>query len=235
MFRTCFRFLATVAGPLLALAACAKSEPLPAAQAAVPAVATAAAGMSGSFRDTASNSADRGRIRGAEGAQVWLVEISDFQCPYCKRWHDDVYRTLDKEYVQTGKVRVAYLNFPLTSIHPNARAASEAAMCGSVQGKFWELHDALFDAQEKWAPLKDPMPLFDSLAVAAGANGAAWRGCMASHATVPLIEADQGRASRAGVRSTPSFFIGNRGLVGSYPVDSFRVVLDSALAHAPPR
>ena len=108
-------------------------------------------------------------------------------------------------------------------------------MCGSVQGKFWEMHDALFDTQEKWAPRKDPMPLFDSLAVAAGADRSGWQRCMATHATLPLIEADQKRASTAGVNSTPSFFVANRALVGAYPIDSFRVVLDSAIARARPR
>ena len=233
MSRMRIRSLGLVTVALLGLGACAKPDPTPAAQAASVPAAASVPGRGPT--DSTSNSADRGRIRGAEGAQVWLVEISDFQCPFCKRWHEDVYRILDKEYVQTGKVRVAYLNFPLTSIHPNAKAASEAAMCGSVQGKFWELHDALFDRQEAWAPRKDPMPLFDSLAVAAGVDAAGWRRCMSTHATVPLIEADQGRAARSGVRSTPSFFIGNRGLVGSYPVDSFRVVLDSAIARARPR
>jgi protein-disulfide isomerase len=196
------------------------------------ATASALGGSGGAGSDTASNAADRGRIRGAEGAQVWLVEVSDFQCPFCKRWHDDVFPTIDREYVQTGKVRMAYINFPLSSIHPNARAASEAAMCASVQGKFWELHSSLFQTQAAWAAMKDPMPSFDSLAVAAKVDPAAWRRCMTTHATAALIDADRERASRSGVSSTPSFFVGNRGFVGSFPIDTFRVVLDSAIARA---
>jgi protein-disulfide isomerase len=191
----------------------------------------ASGGLSG-LTDSISTMADRGRIRGAESAPVWLIEISDFQCPFCKRWHDEVFATIDKEYVQTGKVRLAYLNFPLTSIHANARAASEAAMCASVQGKFWELHQGLFDTQSSWQSQKDPLPAFDSLAVAAKVDPAAWRNCMSTHATAKLIDADRDRSSRAGVESTPSFFIGDRALAGAYPVDSFRVAIDQALAKA---
>jgi protein-disulfide isomerase len=190
-----------------------------------------ASGMASGLTDSVSAQADRGRVRGASSAPIWIVEISDFQCPYCKRWHDQAFATIDKDYVQTGKVRMAYLNFPL-SMHPNARAASEAAMCASVQGKFWQLHNSLFESQEKWAPQQNPMPTFDSLAVAAGVNAAAWRSCMTTHATGKLIDADHDRSTAAGVQSTPTFFIGDRKLEGAYPVDSFRVAIEAAIAKA---
>jgi protein-disulfide isomerase len=238
MQRFSSRFLGTLAGAVLLAAlagACARSDakPVPAAANAVANAAPtpAAPGLSG-LTDSISTMADRGRIRGAASAPVWLIEISDFQCPYCKRWHDEVFAIIDKEYVQTGKVRLAYLNYPLTSVHANARAASEAAMCASVQGKFWELHESLFATQPAWESQKDPLPTFDSLAVAARADPVQWRSCMASHATMKLIDADRDRSSRAGVQSTPSFFIGDRALTGAYPADSFRVVIDQALLKA---
>ena len=192
----------------------------------------AASGVAGGLTDSTSARADRGRIRGNEAAQVWLVEISDFQCPYCKQWHDQSFATLDKEYVQTGKVRLAYLNFPIPSLHPNSRAASEAAMCASVQGKFWELHSSLFTTQEMWAKLPNPGAFFDTLATSAGVDAAAWRSCVNSHAAIPLIDADRARSAKSGVQSTPTFFIGDRKIEGAYPVDSFRVILDAAIAKA---
>jgi len=184
--------------------------------------------MSG-LTDSISAAADRGRIRGSADATVWLIEVSDFQCPYCKQWHDASFAAIDNEYVKTGKVRMAYLNFPL-SIHPNARPAAEAAMCASVQGKFWQLHDALFATQTRWESQPNPLPTFDSLAVAAGVEPKAWRDCMTTHATARLIDADHDRSRTAGVGSTPTFFIGDRKLEGAYPTDSFRVAIDKALA-----
>jgi protein-disulfide isomerase len=214
-----------------ALAACARSEatPAPAGAAQRAAAPASTAGIASGLTDSVSTAADQGRIRGAASAPVWLIEISDFQCPYCKMWHDESYAALDREYVQTGKVRLAYLNYPL-EMHRNARAAAEAAMCAAVQGKFWELHESLFATQGKWEAQQDPMPTFDSLAVAAGAQPAAWRSCMSTHATGKLIDADRDRSSRAGVQSTPTFFVGDRKIEGAYPVDSFRVALDAALA-----
>jgi protein-disulfide isomerase len=235
MPRSALTLVGTVAFSL-ALSACSRSEATPAAQGAsaatVSAAGSAGGGMAGGLTDSVSTAADRGRIRGAETAPIWLVEVSDFQCPYCKRWHEEAFATIDREYVQTGKVRLAYLNFPLSSIHPNARAAAEAAMCASVQGKFWPLHDALFRAQERWAGLENPMAAFDSLALAAGVAAGPWRSCMTSHATAPLIDADRDRSATAGVKSTPTFFIGDRKLEGAYPVDSFRVAIDAAIARA---
>lgn len=223
--------------PILAAAlsaACSRPE-TPSAQASQ--VTTVSQGdvtppMTGlsSLEDSASKKADLARIRGAETAQVWLVEVSDFQCPFCKQWHDETFAKLDQEYVKTGKIKIAYLNFPLTRIHKNAHIAAEAAMCAGVQGKFWELHSALFQSQAKWADAKTPIVVFDSLARAAGVNLKTWDTCMSSHAMAKLIEADRDRSAKAGVESTPTFFVGARALAGAYPVDTFRVAIDSALA-----
>ena len=192
-------------------------------------VAPAPAGLS-TLTDSVSTNADKARIRGAETAPVWLVEISDFQCPFCKQWHDETFAKIDQEYVKTGKVRMAYLNFPLTRIHKNAQLAAEAAMCAGVQGKFWELHSSLFQSQPRWAEAKTPIIVFDSLARAAGVELKGWDKCMTTHATAKLIEADRDRSRQAGVESTPTFFVGDRALAGAYPVDTFRVAIDQALA-----
>ena len=194
--------------------------------------ANAAAVRTAKPTDSISALADKGRIRGAESAPIWVVEISDFQCPYCKRWHDETFAVLDREFVQTGKVRLAYLNFPIPSLHPNARAAAEAAMCASVQGKFWELHTSLFTTQQAWAGQQNPMATFDSLALASGADGPKWRSCMTSHAAIPLIDADRARSASNGVQSTPTFYIGDQMLSGAYPADSFRVIIGKQLAKA---
>ena len=237
LHRSSVRLPSVLAAAVLITGACStrSDSPPPAAAAQQVAVSTgdvALTATSNGLSDSVSSSADKARIRGAETAPVWLVEISDFQCPFCKQWHDQVFATIDREYVKTGKVRLAYLNFPLSRIHPNAQAAAEAAMCAGVQGKFWELHESLFNSQPRWAEQKSPLATFDSLARAAGVEPKGWSHCMTTHATAKIIEADRDRSTKAGVESTPTFFIGDRALAGAYPVDTFRVVIDQAIAKA---
>lgn len=218
------------------LAACSAPEP----SAAHPATAVTAGSLgakpgapAASTTDSTSllGKADRGRIRGDSSAKLWVVMVSDFQCPYCRQWHDQVFATVMRDYVATGKVRIAYLNFPL-SIHQNAVPAAEAAMCASVQGKFWEMHDAIFRTQDQWAGLSDPKPMFDSLATSVGVAPAPFRSCIESNATRPMVLADEQRASSAGVKATPTFFIGSDQVEGAVPLPEFRAALDKALAGA---
>lgn len=176
--------------------------------------------------------ADRGRIQGDTAAAVWVVVASDFQCPYCRAWHAETYPTLVRDYVRTGKIRMAFLNYPL-NIHKNAWPAAEAAMCASVQGMFWEMHDAIFANQARWSAMPNALPLFDSLAVNKFAlNADEWRSCMSTHATAALVQADYERLRTAGVESTPSFFVGDRGISGAQPTDVFRAAIEQALAKA---
>jgi len=175
--------------------------------------------------------ADLARIRGDSTATVWMVMASDFQCPWCKLWHDSTAATIDKEYVATGKIRVAYLNFPL-QMHPNSRPAAEAAMCGGAQGKFWEFHDALFDTQTKWAPESDPIPSYEGIVAKLGLDLTAWKSCMTDHVMAAMVQADYDRGVQAGVKSTPSFFIGNEVIASAGGPAVFRPALDRALAKA---
>jgi protein-disulfide isomerase len=160
-----------------------------------------------------------------------MIMASDFQCPYCKMWHDSTDATIRREYVDNGKVRLAYINYPISS-HQNAVPAAEYAMCAGVQNKFWQMHDALFASQEKWAPLSDPKATLDAAATSVGLDMTALHACVSSHKMVPLIEADHARASRSGVRATPSFVIGTRLLEGVQPASELRKALDAALANA---
>ena len=226
--------VATLAASLLA--GCKPSTPgaeqAPATRAADSTKATAAATPDSALLARA----DAGRIQGPVDAPVWLVVASDFECPYCRIWHDQSYAELVRDYVAPGKVRMAYINYPLP-MHKHAVPAAEAAMCASAQGKFWEMHSAIFEAQERWNELPDAHAAFDSAATKVGVNMADWRRCMTSHATLPLIEADAERTRRSGIQSTPSFMIlrGNEmveGIAGAQPTAQFRAALDKALAGA---
>lgn len=176
--------------------------------------------------------ADAGRIIGSPKATVWVIIISDFQCPFCKQWHDESWESIRKEYVETGKIRVAYMNLPL-SIHANAAPAAHAAMCASVQGKFWPVEDAIFRTQKQWAKLADAHPFFEQLARDAGADVDALRACVRSNVMRPLIESDEARATSAGARSTPTFFVGSQPLIGAQPLAAFRGAINAALAAKP--
>jgi protein-disulfide isomerase len=176
--------------------------------------------------------ADSARIRGNPSAKVWMILSSDFQCPYCKMWHDSADMTIRREYIDNGKVRLAFVNYPIGS-HQNAIPAAEYAMCAAAQNKFWEMHDALFASQDKWAGLSNPTSALEGVATSAGVDLTPLRACVSTHKMLPLIEADRERASRAGVRATPSFFIGNQLLQGVQMPADLRKVLDAALANAP--
>lgn len=227
---------AAMLAALIATTACKSSDAKPRASdstAAAPAASTASASgqlaSRGVPNDTISERADRGRILGDANATVWLIMASDFQCPYCKQWHDASFATIMRDYVNKGKIRLAFLNYPL-AMHQNALPASEAAMCASVQNKFWQMHDALFASQAKWEVSKTPNTIFDSLATAAGVQMGAYHECVSKHLTVPLLEVDRDRGSAAGVHSTPTFFAGQYVLSGADA--NVAAALDSALAKA---
>ena len=213
--------------PSSAGASSAQAVAAPAASAAS-AAAPAAPATPAPGTDSLLDAADRGRILGPESATVWLLMVSDFQCPFCKQWHDETFAAIKREYVDAGKIRMAYLNFPL-SMHANAWPSAMTAMCASAQGKFWATQDRLFQTQKTWEKLADPTAYLDSLAIASGADPAKQRDCTKKRALTSLIERDQLRMRQAGTQSTPTFFVGSRRIEGAYPADTFRKVIDSTL------
>jgi protein-disulfide isomerase len=182
--------------------------------------------------DTLRLLADRSRIEGDSAAPLWIIDASDFQCPYCAEWQRNTHEALRAEYVRTGKVKLAFVNFPLEQ-HKHAMAASRAAMCAGVQGRFWPVHDAIFETQARWAEVAEAAPLFESIARTAGVRIDEWKSCVASDAMDPLIIADRERAERAGVQSTPTFIVGSQLIRGAAPIEEFRRVIDAALAPQP--
>jgi protein-disulfide isomerase len=200
--------------PLIALAAiiaACKQPDTRATSTSATTTATAAGtvALAATPTDTISDRADRGRLLGDTNAKVWVIMASDFQCPYCKMWHDRAFQQVLKTYVNTGKVRLAFLNMPL-SMHPNAVPASEAAMCASVQNKFWPMHEALFASQKDWETLPNPDSAMTAIAKKQGVDMAKWTPCYKDHLTRPLIQADHDRAVQSHVNSTPTFFIGDQ-------------------------
>jgi protein-disulfide isomerase len=153
--------------------------------------------------------------------------MSDFQCPFCRDFALETMPGLDREYVESGKVRFVYVNYPLTNIHQHAVAAAEVAMCAARQGRFWPVHDALFRRQTQWAGREDPLPLLIALADSAGVRHGPLVQCVTTHATRAAIDADAAAAVHAGARSTPTFYIEGWLIDGAAPLADFREVLDS--------
>ena len=178
--------------------------------------------------DTASNPL-AGRIRGSARAPVTVYEMSDFQCPFCRTFALTTFPEIDSVYIATGKVRWAFVNFPLTSIHDNALAAAEVALCAARQNAFWRVHDLLYQHQDVWAPLKQPEAFFLTLADSAKISRPALLACVQAPATRETLQQEAEGAQRSGASSTPSFYIEGGLLTGALPTPIFRQVLDSII------
>jgi protein-disulfide isomerase len=182
-----------------------------------------------------SSTAPATRAKGSPSAPVTVYEMSDFQCPYCRRFALETFRAIEKEYISPGKVRWVFVNFPLTSIHANAVPAAATAVCAARQGAFWPMHDLIYQHQETWAPLKEPGPFFVSLADSVGISKSKLVECVKSPTTEAEIRSEAQGAERAGASSTPTFYIEGGLMTGAQPLPVFRQVLDSILATRAPR
>lgn len=199
--------------------------------AATPTVATAGPGSDSLANAALMQTADKSRLLGPESA-MWVVMISDFQCPYCKQWHDSSMTKLKRDYIDTGKIRFAYLHLPLESIHPHARAQAQASLCAGVQGKFWDYADALFANFGTARGMSDVSPLLSRLAKDMRLDVPAFDRCRVSTPISSLVANDIAQATRAGVQSTPSFIVGNFLVQGAMPYKDFRKAIDTALVVA---
>ena len=188
-----------------------------------------ALGLSSGLPFGASAQADRvaARTKGRPDAPVAMYEMSDFECPYCRDFALQTMPSLEREYIRSGKVRFTFINLPLTGAHQHAMAAAEVAMCAARQGKFWPVHDRLFQRQSQWAAQQDPRPYLLALADSAGVNHARLADCVTRRATRAAIEADTAAAHRTGARITPTFYIEGGLIDGAAPLAVFREVLDS--------
>jgi len=159
---------------------------------------------------------------GPPDAPITIIEFSDYECPYCKRWYNEVYLRMREEYA--NEVRVVFRDFPLYSIHPNAEPAAVAANCADQQGEYWEFHDRLFAGEQ----LDETTYL--QYAGELGLNLDEFEACLDSEEQVNEIRGDYEYASGLGVRSTPTFFLNGLPIVGAQPYEVFKQVIDQELA-----
>ena len=158
---------------------------------------------------------------GPADAPITIVEFSDYQCPFCRRWHDEVYGDLLAAY--PGKIRLVYRHFPLSSIHPDATSAAEAAMCAGEQDAFWPFHEKLFSSETLGSST------YLQYAQELGLNINSFDSCMNDRKYQQAVEEDLNFAVDLGIRSTPTFFINGLAIVGAQPLDVFQQVIDKEL------
>src|SRR6266536_3270145 len=164
---------------------------------------------------------------GPADAPITIVEFSDYECPFCRRWHAEVYEQLLAAY--PGKIKLVYRNLPLTSIHPDALAAAEAAMCAGEQDAYWPYHEKLFGSDSLGSQT------YTQYAQELSLNMDKFQACLTDHKYKAAIEKDSDFAVNLGVRSTPTFFINGLAVVGAQPLNVFKQVIDKELAGEIPK
>ncbi len=178
-------------------------------------------------------SADDDPFLGPANAKVTIIEFSDYQCPFCRSFWRETLSQIKQEYIDSGKsVKFVYRDFPLSSIHPLAQKYAEAAECTQDQNKYWEMHDKIFQEQDKLGrgtignyAVSDIKRWAGEL----GLNGSEFNQCLDSGKYAEEVKKDFDDGSKAGVNGTPTFFINGKSLVGSQPFESFKAIIDQEL------
>ncbi len=148
-------------------------------------------------------SVDGAPFKGQADAPVTLVEFTDYQCPFCRRHFNTVLPQLVTEYIETGKIKYVLREFPIVSLHPKAPKASEAALCAGEQGQYWGMHDLMFQNPKQLA-----VPDLKQGAETLGLDAAAFVDCLDGGSYTETVRTDIAEGAKAGVRGTPSFFLG---------------------------
>ena len=176
------------------------------------------------IRETRVTEAERapGPTKGREDAPITIVEFSDFQCSYCRKFWKETLPRIEAEYITAGKARFVYRHF--VALGPFSERAAEAAECAREQGQFWAYHDRLFEKAGRLS-FTDPR-LMEELRL----NPTALDACITSGRHTERISRESALARRLGASGTPTFLINGQLLIGAHPFTEFQKLVDSALA-----
>lgn len=166
-------------------------------------------------------------VKGDDDAPITMVEFTDYECPFCTRYYTETYGQIMKDYVDTGKVRYITRDLPL-SFHPQAKPAALAARCAGDQGKYYEMHDLLFENQTSWST-GNAAEAFEGYAREIGLNVSQYTSCYEANTHNEAIDADLALAQEMGIGGTPSFVIEGDKLIGAQPYTAFQALLDRKL------
>ena len=181
-------------------------------------------------------STDDDPTSGNQDAPITIVEFSDFQCPFCSRFYAQTLPLIREQYIDTGKVKFVYRDFPIQGSHPNALPAASASECAHEQGKYWEFHDMLFQNQNVWNKLELSLAneAFKEYARDLGLNENQFNSCLESGKYLEEIQKDLREGNNYGITGTPGFFIGNEKLgfvklIGAQPFEAFKSIIETQL------
>ena len=180
--------------------------------------------------------AAEGYLRGDPNAPVTIMEFGDFECPTCGAFATISEPDLRARIIDPGLANFRYFDFPLTDLHPNTLAASLAASCAADQGKFWEMHDAIFNGQDQWnaQATANPRKVLDGYAGTLGIDMKAYAECYNSQKNLPRIQANRKTGEARNVGGTPTIFIGNIQLPNGTSIDRMKQIVDSLTKIAKP-
>ena len=175
-------------------------------------------------------SVDDDAFIGNPKAKVTVVEFSDFQCPFCRSFWSGAYQQIKKEYVDTGKIKFVFRDYPLP-FHPAGQVSAESAECADEQGKFWEMHDKIFQEQTKQGTgtVTYGVTELKKWASQIGLDSAKFNQCLDSGKYKSEVEKDLADGSAYGVSGTPTLFINGKPVVGAQPFSVFKAVIDDEL------
>ena len=175
----------------------------------------------------------KGYLLGSPSAPVEVIEYADFECPSCGQFAALTEPDVRTRLVNTGKVRIKYLDFPL-AMHRNTWDASLAASCANDQGKFWEMHDQIFATQDKWngEATSSPRKVLATIARGLALNMTTYDACMDAETHRAQIQANEQEGERRGINQTPSFVIGGQVYPGALGFDQFNKIVEAELAKA---
>lgn len=168
--------------------------------------------------------ADDDTIKGEVDAPVTIVEWSDFECPFCARFYSQTLPSIQEEYIDTGKVKFVHRDFPL-GFHANAQKAAEAAECAGEQGKYWEMHDRLYEDG-----VKGGVTQYKAIAEELGLDQADFDECLDSGAMAEEVKKDMADGQANGIKGTPGFIINGKAVSGAQPFENFKAIIDAELA-----
>lgn len=175
-----------------------------------------------------------GHVIGSPTARLEVIEFADFECPGCGQFATITEPDIRTRLINTGLIRVRYMDFPLP-IHKNTWDASIAAGCAGEQAKFWEMHDQIFANQDKWngETTSNPKKPLGALAEGLALDMTKYKSCVDAETPKAAIQATLAEAERRGVNQTPTFIIGDQIVPGAIPFDKFKQLVDAELAKAP--